>query len=441
MQRTSCLKEFVKYASLHVLGMLGLSCYILADTFFISMGLGADGLTALNLAIPVYSFIHGSGLMLGIGGGTKYSIQKSLGGSQKADSIFTCAFWHAILTAVLFLLLGVCFCSQLVSLLGAGERVFQMTKTYVQMILVCSPAFLMNNLFLCFVRNDGAPQLSMAAMLAGSFSNIVLDYVFIFPCNLGIFGAVLATCLAPVISMAVLSLHFIQKNNGFCLAKYPWGSRQISGILLSGFPSFLTEVSSGIVIIVFNLIILKIQGNTGVAAYGVIANLSLVILSVFTGIAQGIQPIASKYYGMGNPRQAKAILRYALITMLGLSVLIYTGIFFGAEAITRAFNSGQDAVLQRIAEHGMKLYFTACPFAGANIILSMYFTTTERPLPANLISILRGIAVILPLAFLLSALAQMVGIWCAFPCTELLVSLVSVSFFTLQDVLKRRPTS
>ena len=76
MKKLESLQEFFRYTSLNVLGMIGLSCYILADTFFVSKGLGTDGLTALNLAIPIYSFIHGSGLMIGMGGGTKYSILK-----------------------------------------------------------------------------------------------------------------------------------------------------------------------------------------------------------------------------------------------------------------------------------------------------------------------------------------------------------------------------
>ena len=98
MQKSNCFQDFVKYSSLNVLGMIGLSCYILADTFFVSKGLGTNGLTALNLAIPIYSFIHGSGLMIGMGGGTKYSIQKSQGKDKVANSIFS----HVVAIAAIF---------------------------------------------------------------------------------------------------------------------------------------------------------------------------------------------------------------------------------------------------------------------------------------------------------------------------------------------------
>ncbi len=438
MKTTNCFRNFVQYVSLNVLGMIGLSCYILADTFFVSKGLGTNGLTALNLAIPIYSFIHGSGLMIGMGGGTQYSILKSQKEDAAANRAFTNAVYLAAVFAVFFVVVGIFFSGSIVSLFGADGVVFDMSKTYLQVILLFSPAFLMNNTLLCFVRNDGAPQLSMAAMIGGSMSNIVLDWVFIFPCKMGIFGAVFATGLAPVISMLILSVHFIHRRNRFHFIKCKPEARLLRNILSSGVPSLVTEVSSGIVIIVFNAIILKLQGNVGVAAYGVIANLSLVVIAIYTGIAQGIQPLISRNHGMKNEKNVKAIFRYAITTMLLLSAFIYTGIFLFASQITGIFNSEQNQMLQSIATQGLRLYFIACPFAGFNIVLSIYFTSTEHPKPAHMISILRGFAVIIPMAFLLSFLAQIQGVWCAFPATELLVAIIGLLFY--KTVGKRSDT-
>lgn len=429
--RSSCFQDFVKYASLNVLGMIGLSCYILADTFFVSKGLGANGLTALNLAIPIYSFIHGSGLMIGMGGGTWYSIRKNLEDRKATDRIFTHAVYLAALFAAFFVVAGLFLSDTIASLLGADETVYSMTKTYMQVILLFAPAFLMNNVLLCFVRNDGAPQLSMAAMLGGSLSNVVLDYVFIFPCNMGIFGAVLATGLAPVISMFILSPHFIRKKNHFHLTKCKCSGKIFGSICSSGVPSLITEMSSGVVMIVFNAIILSLQGNTGVAAYGVIANLSLVVIAVYTGIAQGIQPIISSNFGAGNLKNVQSILKYALTAMLLFSGLIYAGMFLGASPIAAVFNSEGNELLQTIAVQGLKLYFIACPFVGFNVIISVYFTSTEYARPAHMISLLRGFFVIIPMAFILSALLGMTGVWCAFPATELMVAVLSVVFYRI----------
>ena len=427
--QSSCFRDFVKYASLNVMGMIGLSCYILADTFFVSKGLGTNGLAALNLAIPIYSFIHGSGLMIGMGGGTKYAIQKSQKDHEAANRTCTGAVYLAAAFAVFFVLVGLFLSGTITALLGADANVFAMANTYLRVILLFAPAFLLNNVLLCFVRNDGAPQLSMAAMIGGSLSNVVLDWVFIFPCRMGIFGAVFATGLAPIISILILSPHFIRKKNQFHLTKCRAEGRLFGGILSSGVPSLVTEVSSGVVMIVFNAVILQLEGNVGVAAYGVIANLSLVVIAIYTGIAQGIQPVVSRHYGQRNLGHVNATLRYALTTMLIFSVVIYAGVCVGASPITSIFNSERNAMLQSIATEGLRLYFLACPFAGFNIIISMYFTSTERPRPAHVISLLRGFLVIIPMAFLLAWIGKIHGVWCAFPATELIVAGIGLSFF------------
>ena len=425
------LREFARYTSLNVLGMIALSCYILADTFFVSLGLGADGLTALNLAIPVYSFIHGSGLMIGMGGGTRYSILKSQGNHQEADRVFTNVLYLAAVLAALFVAAGLLFAGDLVRLFGGTGAVFTMCRTYLRVILLFAPAFLMNNVLLCFVRNDGAPQLAMAAMIGGSLSNVVLDWVFIFPCGMGIFGAVFATGLAPIISMGILSPHFFRKKNQFRPVPCKPQLRRTARILSSGVPSLVTEVSSGIVIIAFNGLIMGLEGNTGVAAYGVIANLSLVVIAIYTGIAQGIQPILSRSYGTGDRAGLTIILRCAMMTQVVVSLLIYGIVAAFAPQIAAVFNSEGSASLQAIAEQGLRLYFIACPFAGCNVVLSMYFTSTERPLPAHIISLLRGFFLILPLAFLLAWLGQMAGIWLAFPLTEAVTAALGAGFYAL----------
>lgn len=195
-------------------------------------------------------------------------------------------------------------------------------------------------------------------------------------------------------------------------------------ILAGGIPSLVAELSSGIVIIVFNVIILSLQGNTGVAAYGVVANLSLVVVSVFTGIAQGIQPIVSKYFGMGETKKRQVIFRYAVFTVIVLSGLIYLGMSVGAEQVAAVFNSEDNQELQKIAVEGIQFYFIGIVFAGFNIVSAIYFTSTDQAKPANLISLLRGIVLIVPLAFLMSGLFGITGLWLTFPLTEFLVAII-----------------
>lgn len=434
MEQKSCVRDFTRYTILSVLGTLGVSCYILADTFFVSKGLGTNGLTALNLAIPVYNFIHGTGLMLGMGGATRFSVCKSQGKHEEVNRIYTNTIYLAILFSGTFFLLGLFFSGWLATLLGADVSVLEMTDTYLKWLLLFAPAFILNDVLLCFVRNDESPQLSMIAMLIGSFSNIVLDYIFIFPMQMGIFGAIFATGLSPIISIVMMLPHWIKKRNTFYFIKTKMEANIVKQDLSLGFPSLIAQLSSGIVMIVFNAIILKLEGNTGVAAYGVVANISLVIVAVYMGIAQGVQPLISTLYGVGNDKQARTVLRYAMTTMLTISCVVYLLIFVFAQPITAIFNSENNMELQHIAVAGLKLYFISIPFVGYNIILANYFTSIEKAFPAHILSILRGLILIIPMAFILSALWKMTGVWFTYPITELLVALLGFVIYQYNKI-------
>lgn len=436
MQRD--FKEFVKYSALNVLGMLGLSCYILADTFFVAKGLLADGLAALNLAIPVYSFIHGTGLMLGMGGATRYSVLKSQRRDGEADKIFTNVLLLSAGFAVLFVLTGVFLSEPLTAALGANAGIFEMTNIYLRVLLLFSPAFLLSDVLICFVRNDGNPKLAMTGMLCGSFFNIIMDYVLIFPMRMGIFGAVLATGVSPVVSIAFLSRHLICRKKRFHAVRTGPSLRTAGTIFALGLPSLITELASGVVMIVFNAILLRLQGNTGVAAYGVIANLALVLTAVYTGIAQGIQPLLSTAHGRGDTQRSKRLLRYAIVAMAGLSAAVYLCIFCFADPIVRIFNSGNNTQLQSLAVTGMKIYFSGGIFAGFNIILSVFFTSAEKAVPAHILSLLRGFAIIIATALLLAQLFGLCGVWISFPVTEILSAILGLLLYLRMEKLRSR---
>lgn len=141
MKQQSYMQDFARYTILSVLGTLGVSCYILADTFFVSKGLGTNGLTALNLAIPVYNFIHGIGLMLGMGGATRFSVCKSRGRADEVNQIYTNTICLAAVFSVVFVLIGIVPSKQLALFLGADASVLEMTNTYLRWLLIFAPAF------------------------------------------------------------------------------------------------------------------------------------------------------------------------------------------------------------------------------------------------------------------------------------------------------------
>lgn len=427
--KENTLQEFGKYVSQSVLSQLGVSCYILADTYFISKGVGADGLTALNLAIPVFSVMNGCGFMLGIGSGTKYGIMKGTGNEKRGDVLFTSSLCVVTVLAVIFMLIGLLAADPITVLVGANAEVYDMTRTYLQVILLFSPMFMINNLLGAMIRNDGNTSLAMTAMLSGCLFNIVFDYIFVFPMGLGLFGAVLATAVAPIISILILLQHFVKKKNQFRLIRVRPDVRLVALAAGLGVPSLVTEVSSGLVIAVFNLLILGLAGNVGVAAYGVVANISIVVIAIYNGIAQGVQPLLSREYGRSQEKNVHRFLGWAMMLTVILAMVIYVGIYWNADVIAMIFNSGRDMDLQRIAVEGLKIYFTACPFVGANILLAIYFAATDQAAPAQMISLLRGLIVIVPLAFIMANVAGLTGVWMTFPLTELVVCVVAYGLY------------
>lgn len=434
MLQTSILSQFIKYASLNALGMLGISCYILADTFFIANGIGMEGLAALNLAIPVYSFIHGCALMLGFGSATKFSLAFSQNEQNRANAIFTNSLLGGICFALIFIITGVCCSRPIAALLGAEKELLEMTNIYLKIILLFSPFFISNEIFLAFVRNDNAPALSMFAMICGSLSNILLDYIFIYPLKMGITGAALATGIAPIISMSILSVHLLQNNQNFHYQKDCFNMSIIGSSITLGFPSLIAELSSGLIMIVFNLIIMKLAGSPGVAAYGIIANIALVTGAIYAGISQGIQPLISTAYGNHKSSDMYTYMKYSLATVIILSGIIYYGIYKNASEITILFNSKQIIELQTISEAGLILYFSSLLFTGINVILSVFFTSTDNPFPAHLLAILRGFVLVLPITYILSSAYQLTGVWLSVPITELVTAIIGCIIW-----IKRKP--
>lgn len=420
-------RSFARYISLSILGMLGSSGTILADTFFVSHRLGADGLAALNIAISIFGLINGLGMLLGVGGATRYTILRSQGHGRQADQAFSLAFGAALATGLCFWMAGLGGAGGIARALGANREILPLCTTYLRTVLCFAPFFVLNHLFMAFLRNDGAPQLAMAVMLTGSLANILLDYLFVYPLELGIFGAALATGLAPVLGILVASLHLWRGRNGFHLVPVRFRPGALARIAGPGLASFVNEFSSCVVLVVFNRLILQAEGNTGVAAYGIVANLALVALAVFTGIAQGLQPLLSDAYGRGDARQLDRLCRLGRRLAGGLGVGICALAWAAAPTLAGWFNSEQNVLLQSLAEEGLRIYFVGFLFVGGNHLIAALLSTTGRARTAFGLSVFRGCVGITAAAVLLGALFGMTGIWMAYPVVELTTLLMGLS--------------
>lgn len=421
----SFTQKFIKYVTSSVLGMIGLSCYILADTYFIASGIGGLGLAALNIALPIFSVISGIGLMAGIGAASRFSALRAAK-DKRAERVFSniCVFGAA--TGALITLLGIVFSKEICLFLGTDAETLALTDEYLKTLMCTSLFFIMNNILTAFVRNDGNPRLSMTAMLVGSFANIILDYLFLFPLKLGMFGAAAATASAPLISILILSLHFLTKSNTFRLLKCRISLCEIAACLSMGIFSLITELSSGIVMALFNRAIFSLEGNAGIAAYGIIANIALVAVSIFTGISQGIQPLASVAAAEKNKEALSKILRLACALSLAVAGLLFASVYFFREPMVAIFNKEGDGGISVLACRGLTLYFTGFFAAGINITAAAFHAACTKARESFLISVMRGVIFIIPTVLILARIAGTDGIWLSFSMAEAITLAFSV---------------
>ena len=364
-------KQFFKYVSQNIFGLIGTSCYILADTYFIAQAAGTDGVTLLNLCLPMYNLIFAFGSMIGLGAATRYAILQAQG-EARAQRFFSNAILCACLIAIPFMLAGAFCPGTLLQLMGGDADIVALGLNYTRIFLLFTPFFMCNYIFSAFVRNDGDPSLAMVATLSGSLFNVVFDYIFIFPMGLGLPGAALATAISPVLSIAICSRHFFQKSNTLTFVRQAPSARLLVQSCQLGISGFVGELSSAVTTTVFNFLLLRLAGNVGVAAYGVVANFALVATAIFNGVAQGAQPLISQCYGKNEMAGAKKLLLLGCGTALALAAVLYGAVFGFTDTFVALFNSENSALMAEYAHSGMRIYFLGYFFAGCNIVAAGY---------------------------------------------------------------------
>ena len=418
-------KQFFKYVSQNIFGLLGTSCYILADTYFIAQAAGTDGVTLLNLCLPIYNLIFAFGSMIGLGAATRYAILRAQG-DARAQRYFSNAIFSVCILAVPFMLVGIFRPDGLLRLMGGDADIVALGMNYARIFLMFTPFFMCNYVVASFVRNDGDPSLAMVATLSGSLFNVVFDYIFIFPMGLGLPGAALATAISPILSIAVCSAHFIKKSNTITFVRKAPSVRLLAQSCQLGISGFVGELSSGVTTTVFNFLLLRLSGNVAVAAYGVVANFALVATAIFNGVAQGAQPLVSQCYGKNEMAGARKLLLLGCGTALGLAALLYGVVFGYTDVLTALFNSENSALMAEFAHSGMRIYFVGYFFAGCNIVAAGYLGAVNRPAEASITSLCRGMVAIVVCSLVLSALFGMNGVWAAFPVSEAITLALTV---------------
>ena len=252
-----------------LLAMASNSLYCLADVYFVSKGAGSTALAAMNIAIPLYTIYSAIGLTFGVGAATVMSVAEGEKQPKVRNKAYTYGALGMVSIGLCIAFFGNLFVDDFAYLLGSSEELLPLVKAYMIPVNGMAMAFIVNYAGSVILRNDHAPRLAMIATMAGNFSNIFLDYVFVIQFNMGIFGAAVATAIGPVISLGIMSLHFIRKKNTIHLTKDIFDTKIWKRIFSNGFGSGILEISAGAVIVIFNYVILKKADAMFLAAYAI----------------------------------------------------------------------------------------------------------------------------------------------------------------------------
>lgn len=422
-------KNFCRYVSQNIMAMLGLSLYILVDTFFIAKATGVFGMAVLNICLPIYNFIAAIGNMVATGAAILFAIEKSKDiSSREKDKYFFNAIIFAVFIGTTWFILGVFFPDKILYLLGADKSTITMGIQYLNSIMIFAPFTCINYVMNSFVRNDGSPDLSMIAMLSGSIFNMIFDYIFMFIYNLGLRGAGLATGLSPIIGIIICSIHFFRKRNTIKIEKVFPKIHNLFYFSKIGISVFIGEMAVGITTFIFNILILNLTGNYGVSSYGIICNIALVAIAIYNGVANGMQPLISEKFGQGKVKDQRYLMIMGLFTTFVLSLIMYIIIFFNTRSIVDIFNTDKNPLVYMYSKIGLIIYSLGYFFAGFNIIIVGYFSSIKKVMPAMIISIIRGVLLISILAIIFSQFFGMNGIWASYPITEGITFIIALIY-------------
>lgn len=423
----SVTKNFFYYFIPTLLGMMLMSVNIVIDGIFVGNGVGPVALASVNIAVPVFSIIISIALLIGIGGGTLYSMAMGENNLIKAQKIFTLSM--ALITVITIMITIVSYLNleTLARIFGANDETMPYVLDYMRILFLASIILSWETCLSILIRNDGDPQLAMAGLVVSAVLNIGLNYWMIFILEWEVTGAALATVIATAAGLLVYTVHFFKKDSNLKFVKLKWKWQEIKSISVLGFPSFLSEAGMGIFVVGYNVAMSYHIGTNGLSAFSVINYLHVFMFLAFIGIASTVQPMISYYYGAKNAENIKKTVRLAELTGFVLGVLFLAIGYFGAEQLISLFGV-ESTEVTGLAINGLKLFFLGYLFMGVNFVYMTYYQSTGNIKPSIWITVFRGVILLVLMLVILPFFLGINGIWLALPVSEALVAVFLILF-------------
>lgn len=426
-------KLYFKFLSASILSALVVSIYAFVDTIAVGQSEGPLGTAAMAVITPLYGLFAFFSILCGIGGAVQMSKSKGEGNEEKGNAYFTASvIIMSIITAVFWVILFF-FHKQIFSFFGANAELMPKVMSYAKWMLIFFPAFVAPPFIGAFIRNDGAPNLVMTAVILGGCANIFGDWFFVFPLGMGMEGAAIATVLGIFIQIAVMCTHFFRKKCTLKFTKPFTLSKGIGNLIKVGFGSGIIELGTVVIAVVMNNQILKYGTTTELAVYGVLVTIFQLFSAIFSGVGQAIQPLVSSNYGAGNHERNRQFLQMSMVTVILFGILFTAiGELFPVQ-ITKLFIAATSDVIQA-APIIFRLFFLLFVPSGISVLSIYYLQSTMRPKMSMVVSVLKGIVVSGLLILVLPIFFGINGVWIAMPCSELLVSIVAIYFIMRKDL-------
>lgn len=416
-------KLYSKYL-LAAFGSALISCiYGLVDMAMVGQYYGPIGSQAMAVIAPIWNIIYSLGLLVGIGGSILFSYFKGKEERDKGNLHFSTSIILGIIISIILWLAIWIFEDNLLFFFGArNEQIMTLCKEYLLPIKFIVPSFVFSQILAAFLRNDDNPLLATIAVFCGGIFNVFGDYFFVFPLNMGMEGAGLATALGSVISVLIMLTHFFSKKNTLKFSFNKDIKNCILPIAQNGFSTFIVDVAMGFLTIIFNNLILLYLSDNDLAVYAVIVNVSTIVQCSAYGIGQAGQPIISSNFGAKNDERVKKMLKLNIITSFVLGLICTLIVIAIPNLIIKVFMSPTEEVLS-IAPRIMRIYAISFILLPYNVYATYYFQAILKEKVSIVISLARGIVlsgiilVLLPLVFGGNA------IWWTMPITELIVAI------------------
>jgi len=412
-----------KQSSPAVIGLVIMSLYNMVDTIFIGRFIGKLGIAGLSISFPIQIIIMGIGHTIGIG--TSSIISRALGSKdyKKAEKSLGNAFVLIIIFAVLISISGHIFLEPLLKLFGATETIMPYSIEYMRVILFgtvfagISPAF--NHI----IRSEGNAKFAMKIISTAAIINIILDPIFIFGLDMGMSGAALATILAQMTSSSLAIYYVFSSRNAFKLyLKDLKLDLEITKETLSiGFSTFARQISTSVELIIVNNALAKYGGDIGIASYGIINRVWMLILMPMFGLVQGVQPMIGYNFGAKEYKRVKESIKASMITCTILSTLGFFLILCFSESIINIFTT--DLELIAVSSKYVKIASLMLPLVGFQVIAGGMYQSMGKAMKALLISTLRQVVLLIPLLIILPRYFESMGVWMSFPISDFLASI------------------